>query len=112
MDHNKLWKILIIEMRIPDHLTCLLRNLYAGQEATVRTRHGKKTGSQSGKEHIEAVYCHPACLTSMQGTSCKMPGWMNEKVESSMSGEISTLRYANDTTLMAECKEELKSLSS
>ena len=62
------WKILK-EMETPDHLTCLLRNLYAGQEATVRTRHGKKTGSKSGKEYIKAVYCHPAYLTYMQSTS-------------------------------------------
>ena len=65
-DHKKLWKILK-EMGIPDHLTCLLRNLYAGQEATVRTEHG--TGSKSGKEYIKAVYCHLAYLTSMQSTS-------------------------------------------
>ena len=67
VDHNKLWKILK-ETGIPDHLTCLLRNLYAGQEATVRTRHGtmEQTGSKSGKEYIKAVYCHPAYLTYMQ----------------------------------------------
>ena len=70
-------------------------------------------GSKLGKEYIKAVYCQRAYLTYMQSTSCKMPGCMNEKVESSMPGEISTtFRYANDTTLMAECKEELKSLSS
>ena len=89
MDHNKLWKILK-EMGIPDHFTCLLRNLYAGQEATVRTRHGKKTGSKSGKEYIKAVYCHPAYLTSMQSTSCQMSGFMNHKLESRLLGEIST----------------------
>ena len=66
--HNKLWKILK-EMGIPDHLTCLLRNLYAGQEATVRIGHGTQTGSKSGKEYVKAVYCHPAYLTSMQSTS-------------------------------------------
>ena len=59
------WKILK-EMGIPDHLTCLLRNLYAGQEATVRTR---QTGSKQEKEYVKAVYCHPAYLTSMQSTS-------------------------------------------
>ena len=75
VDHNKLWKILKA-MGIPNHLTCLLRNLYAGQEATVRTGHGKQIGSKSGKEYIKAVYCHPAYLTYMQSTSCKMPGWM------------------------------------
>ena len=59
------WKILK-EMGISDHLICLLRNLYAGQKATVRTGHGTKTGSKSGKEYIKAVYCHPAYLTYMQ----------------------------------------------
>ena len=68
VDHNKLWKILK-EMGIPDHLTCLLRNLYAGQEATVRTRHGTMIGSKQEKEYVKAVYCHPAYLTSMQSTS-------------------------------------------
>ena len=66
--HNKLWKILK-EMGIPDHLTCLLRNLYAGQEATVRTGHGTQTGSKLGKEYLKAVYCHSAYLTYMQSTS-------------------------------------------
>ena len=64
MDHNKLWEILQ-EMGIPDHLTCLLRNLYAGQEAAVRIGHGTMTGSILGKEYVKAVYCHPAYLTSM-----------------------------------------------
>ena len=68
VDHNKLWKILK-EMGIPDHLTCFLRNLYAGQEATVRTRHGTWSGSKLGKEYVKAVYCHPAYLTYMQSTS-------------------------------------------
>ena len=57
VDHNKLWKILK-EMGILDHLTCLLRKLYAGQDATVRTRHGEWTGSKLGKEYVKAVYCH------------------------------------------------------
>ena len=64
LDHNKLWKILK-EMRTPDHLTCLLRKLYAGQEATVRTGHGIQTGSKSGKEYVKAEYCHLAYLTYM-----------------------------------------------
>ena len=67
-DHNKLWKILK-EMGIPDHLICLLRNLYAGQEATVRTGHGTTDWFQIGKEYIRVVYCHPAYLTYMQSTS-------------------------------------------
>ena len=68
VNHNKLWKILQ-EMRIPDQLTCLLRNLYAGQEATVSTGHGTTDWFQIGKEYVKAVYCHPAYLTSMQSTS-------------------------------------------
>ena len=59
------WKILK-EMGIPEHLICLLRNLYAGQEATVRTRHGTTDWFQTGKEYVKAVYCHPAYLTYMQ----------------------------------------------
>ena len=68
VDHNKLWKILK-EMGIADHLTSLLRNLYAGQEATVRTGHGTTDWFQIGKGVHQAVYCHPAYLTSMQSTS-------------------------------------------
>ena len=68
VDHNKLWKILK-ETGIPDHLTCLLRNLYACQEATVRTEYGTIDGSKLGKEYIKAVYCHRAYLTYMQNTS-------------------------------------------
>ena len=68
VDHNKLWKILK-EMGIPDHLTCLLRNLYVGQEATVRIEHGKQTGSKLGKEYVKVVYCHLAYPTFMQSTS-------------------------------------------
>ena len=68
VDHNKLWKILQ-EMGIPDHLTCLLRNLYAGQAATVRTGHGTTDWFQIGKAYIKAVYYHPAYLTDLQNTS-------------------------------------------
>ena len=69
VDHNKLWKILQ-EMGILDHLTCLLRNLNAGQEATVKIPDvEQRTGSKLGKECIKAVYCHPAYLTYMQSTS-------------------------------------------
>ena len=87
-DHNKLWNI-IQEIGIPGHLTCLLRNLCAGQEATVRTGHGTTDWFQIGKEYVKAVYCHPAYLTYMQSTSCDMPGWMNHKLESRFPGEIS-----------------------
>ena len=69
------------------------------------------TGSKLGKEYVKAVYYHLAYLTPMQSTSCKMPGWMNHKLESRLLAEISiTFRYADDTTLMAENEEELKSL--
>ena len=67
VEHHKLWKILQ-EMEIPDHLTCLLRTLYADQEATIRTRHGPMDWFQIGKEYTKAVYCHPAYLTYMQST--------------------------------------------
>ena len=76
VDHNKLQKILKL-MGIPNHLTCLMRNLYTGQEATVRTRHGKQTGSKLRMECIKAAYCHPVYLTSMQSTSCEIwAGWI------------------------------------
>ena len=88
VDHNKLWKILL-EMGIPDHLTCLLRNLYAGQEATVRTGHETTDWFQIRKGVHEAVYCHPAYLTYMQSTSCKMLGWMKHMLESRLPREIS-----------------------
>ena len=65
-------------MGIQDHLTCLLRNLYAGQEAIVRTLHGTRTGSKLGKDYVKAVYCHPAYLIYMQSTSCEMPCWMKQ----------------------------------
>ena len=68
VDHNKLWKILK-EMGIPDHQTCLLRNLYADQEAAVRIGHGTTDCFQIGKGYIKAVYCHPAYLTFMQSIS-------------------------------------------
>ena len=80
VDHNKLWKTLQ-EMGIPDHLTCILRNLYAGQEATVLNMK-QQTGSKSGKEYIKAEHCHPAYLPYMQSTSWETLGWMEHKLES------------------------------
>ena len=88
MDHKKLWKILK-DMGIPDHITCLLRNLYAGQEARVRTDMEQWTGSKLGKEYVKAVYCRPAYLSYMQSTSCEIPGWIKHKPESRLLGEIS-----------------------
>ena len=87
VDHNKLWKILQ-EMGIPDHLTCLLRNLHAGEEDTELDME-QQTGSKLGKQYVKAVYCHPAYLTYMQSTSCKMLGWMKHKLESRLLEEVS-----------------------
>ena len=87
VDHNKLFKILQ-EVGIPDHHTCLLRNLYADQEATVRTGNGTTDWLQIGKGVHQAVYCHPAYLTYMQSTSCEMPGWLRHKLKSRLPGEI------------------------
>ena len=75
-------------MGIPDHFTCLLRNLYAGQEAKVRISHRTMDCFKMGK-YDKAVYCHPAYLTSVESTSYKMPGWMKHKLESRLLGEIS-----------------------
>ena len=87
---SQLWKILQ-EMGISDHLTCLLRNLYAGKEATVRTWHGTMTGSKLGKEYVKGVCYHSAYLIYMQSTSCEMLGWMSHKLESNLPREISTI---------------------
>ena len=83
------WKILQ-EMGIPDQLTCLLSNLYAGQEATVKTGYETMNWFKIGKVVVKAVYCHPAYLTSIQSTSCKILGWMNHRLESRLLGEITT----------------------
>ena len=89
VDHNNLWKLLQ-KMGIPDHITCLLRNLYAGQEAIVRIGHGTLDWFQTGKGvHVKAVYWHPAYLMYMQSTPCKMPGWLKHKLESRLPGERS-----------------------
>ena len=110
MDHNKLWKILQ-EMGIPDHLTCLLRNLYAGQEATVRTRHGTTDWFQIGKGVHQGCILSP-CLFSLFAEYIMQ----NARLDESQAGiktarrNINNLRYADDTTLMAGSEEELKSL--
>ena len=97
VDHNKLWKILQ-EMGIPDFLTCFLRNLYAGQEATVRTRLWTMDWFQIEKGvYVKAVYCHPAYLTYMQSTSREMLGWMKHKLESRLPGKISITSHMQMT---------------
>ena len=90
VDHNKLWEILK-EVGVPDHLTCLLRNVYAGQEATVRTRHGTMNWFKIGKKHDKAVCCHSVYLT-YKPSSLGFAGG------------------ADDTTLMTKSEEELKNL--
>ena len=110
VDHNKLWKILK-EMGIPDHLTCLLRNLYAGQEAAVRTGHGRTDWFQIGKR-IHQGCVLPPCLFNLYAEYIMR----NAGLEEAQAGikiagrNINNLRYADDTTLMAESEEELKSL--
>ena len=110
VDHNKLWKILK-EMGIPDHLTCLLKNLYAGQEATVRTGHGTTDWFQIGKGVHQGCVLS-ACLFNLYAEYIMR----NAGLEETQAGikitrrNINHFRHADDTTLMAESKEELKSL--
>ena len=91
-------------------LTFTLRNLYAGQEVTVRTEHETTDRFKTGKEYDQAVYCHPAYLNFMQSTSREMPGWMNNKLESRLPTEISTTSEMQCYHSKAESEEELKSL--
>ena len=110
MDDNKLWKILK-EMGIPDHLTCLLRNLDAGQEATVRTEHGATDWFQIGKEVCQSFILSP-CLFNLYAEYI-MRNTVLDEVQAGIKiagRNINNLRYADDTTLMAESEEELKSL--
>ena len=99
------------ETGIPDHLTCLLRNLYAVKKQQLELDMEQQTGSKLGKEYLKAVYCHPAYLTYMQNTSYKMLGLDKAQAGIKIARKnINNLRYADDTTLMAESEEELKSL--
>ena len=88
VEHNKLWKILK-QMGIPDHLTCLLRNLYAGQEATVRTRHGTTDWFQIGKGVRQGCILSPWLFNLYAEYIMKTLGWMKHKLESGLLGEIS-----------------------
>ena len=110
MDHSKLWKILK-EMGISDHLTCLLRNLYAGQEATVRTGHGTTDWFQTGKEVCQGCILSP-CLFNLYAEYIMRNAGLDEaQAGIKLAGRnINNLRYADDSTLMAENKEKLKSL--
>ena len=110
VNHSKLWKILQ-EMGIPDHLTCLLRNLYAGQEARVKTGHGTMDWFKNGKGVHQGCILSP-CLFNLYAEYIIR----NTKLDDSQGKiviarrNINNLRYADDTTIMAESEEELKSL--
>ena len=109
LDHNKLWKILR-EMEIPDHLTCLLRNLYAGQEATVRIGHGTTDWFQIGKGVRQGCILSP-CLFNLYAEYIMRNAGL-EEIQAGIKTarrNISNHRYADDTTLIAEGEEELKS---
>ena len=110
VDHNKLWKILK-EMGIPDHPTCLLRNLYAGQEAEVRTGHETTDWFQIGKGVCQNCILSP-CLFNLYAEYIMRNAGLDEAQDGIKIAErnINNLRYADDTTLMAESEEELKSL--
>ena len=102
VDHNKLWKILT-EMGIPDHLTCLLRNLYAGQEATVRTGHGKTDWFQIGKRVCQGCILSPCLFKLYAEYITRNSGLEETQAGIKIAGRnINNLRYANDTTLMEE----------
>ena len=110
MDHNKLWNILK-EMGISDRLTCLLRNLYAGQEATVRTRHGTRDWFQIGKGVHQGCILSPCLFNFYAEYIMRNAGLDEAPAGIKIAGRnINNLRYVNDTTLMSQSKEELKSL--
>ena len=110
VDRNKLWKILR-EMGIPEHLTCLLRNLYADQEATVRTGHGTTDWFQIGKGVRQGCILSPCLIILYEEYIMRNAGLEETQAEIKITGRnINYLRYADDTTLIAESEEELKSL--
>ena len=110
VDHNQLWKILK-EMGIPDHLTCLLRNIHAGQEATVRTGHGTTDWFQIWKGVHQGCILSPCLFNLYAEYIMRNAGLEETQAGTKIAGRnISNLRYTDDTTLMAESEEELKSL--
>ena len=110
VDHNKLWKILR-EMGIPDHLTCLLRNIYTGQEATVRTGHGTTDWFQIGKGVCQGCILSPCLFNLFAEYSMSNAGLEETQAGIKIAGRnINNLRNADDTTLTAESEEEIKSL--
>ena len=112
VDHNELWKILK-EMGIPDHLTCLLRNLCTGQEATVRIGHGTTDWFQIGKGVRQGGILSPCLFNSYAEYIMRNAGLEEAQAGIKIAGRnINTLRYADDTTLMAASEEELKTSES
>ena len=110
VDHNKLWKILK-EMDIPDNLTCLLRNLYAGQEATIRTGHGTTDWFQIGKGVRQGCILSPCLFNLYAEYIIRNAGLDEAQAGIKIAGRnINNFRYADDITHMAESEEELKSL--
>ena len=110
VDHNKLWKILQ-EMGIPDHLTCLLRNLYVGQETTVRTGHGTTHWFQLGNVVLQSCILSPCLFNFYAEYIMRNAGLEEAQAGIKIAGKnTNNLKYADDTTLMAESEEELKSL--
>ena len=110
VDHNKLWKILK-EMGISDHLTCLFRNLYAGQEATLRTGHGATDWFQIGKGVHQGCILSPLLFNLYAENIMRNTGLEEAQAGIKIAGRnINNLRYANSTTLMTESEEELKGL--
>ena len=110
VDHNKLWKILK-DMGIPDHLTCLLRNLYVGQEATIRILHGTTDWFKIGKGACQGCLLSPCLFDLHSEYIMKKAGLDEAHARIKIVGKnINNLRYADDTNLMAESEEEQKSL--
>ena len=109
LPHCRLWITRLRSIKGPQH-TCILRNMNAGQEVTVRTEHETTDWFKIGKEYDKAVYCHLAYLNYMQSISYEMPGWMNNKLESRLPTEISTTSEMQCYHSKAESDEELKSL--
>ena len=110
VDHDKLWKILQ-EMGIPDHLTCLPRNVYAGQEATVRTGHGTTDWFQIGKRLCQGCILLPCLFNSYAEYMMQSDGLDEAQAAIKIAGRhTNNLRYADDTTLMTKIEDELKSL--
>ena len=107
VDHNKLWKILK-EMGIPDYLICLLRNLYAGQEATVRTGHGATDWFQIGKGVHQGCILSPCLFTYMQSTSGETLDWKKHKLESRLPGEMSII---SDMQMIPPLRQKVKRTS-